>query len=281
MKTTIALIALLVVLVVGYLYVSDNNYITNNSAAEREFTAEQERLVTETGTPGVTLAAIEHASMVLNIGPTQVYVDPVGDPSAYRTLDGANIILVTHDHPDHFSTSTITELAFDDTNIVVPQSVFDRLPPELQPQAIVLANNTATTVRDVVIGAVPAYNLLSASSSATSSSSEVFHEEGEGNGYIIAQDGGIRIYVAGDTGNTPEMRALENIDIAFVPMNQPYTMSEQEAADAVISFAPRVVYPYHYRNQDGTFADLDLFESLVTDSQQDIRVARADWYDTN
>jgi L-ascorbate metabolism protein UlaG (beta-lactamase superfamily) len=140
--------------------------------------------------------------------------------------------------------------------------VFDRFSTALQDLTTVLTNGAATEIAGVAVTAVPAYNAN--------------HPKGAGNGYVLTL-GGRRIYFSGDTEDIPEMRALENIDVAFVCMNLPFTMTVAKASSAVRAFRPRVVYPYHYRNSDGTFADLNAFRRQVgTDLGVEVRLRK--WY---
>ena len=124
------------------------------------------------------------------------------------------------------------------TVIVAPKAVAEKFPG-----ALVMANGDTKTVGEFKVEAIPMYNLKPADNGQT------YHEKGRGNGYIVTY-GGKRFYFAGDTEGIPEMRALKNIDVAFIPMNLPFTMTPQAAADAVRAFHPAVVYPYHYRGQD-------------------------------
>ena len=116
--------------------------------------------------------------------------------------------------------------------------------------------------------AIPLFNLPE--------SAKTFHAKGRGNGYVIEQ-GGARVYISGDTSGIPEMRALQGIDVAFVVMNLPYTMDVEEAADAVLAFAPKKVYPYHYRTPEG-FSDVARFKELVNAGGKDIEVVQLKWY---
>ena len=152
------------------------------------------------------------------------------------------------------------------TIVVAPATVADKIPLTLIPERLkgksalrVLANGEKTEVAGIAIEAVPAYN--------TTAGKEKFHPKGRDNGYVLTM-GGKRVYIAGDTEDTPEMRALKGIDIAFLPMNLPYTMSVAKAADAIRQFKPKIVYPYHYRSGDGTKADLEELKRLVGDGQR-------------
>jgi L-ascorbate metabolism protein UlaG (beta-lactamase superfamily) len=148
------------------------------------------------------------------------------------------------------------------STIIVPQAVFNSLTATLKPLAIVLTNGASTNVHGITIEAVPAYNQT--------------HPKGAGNGYVVEM-GGKRLYMSGDTGNVEEMKTLANIEAAFVSMNVPFTMNVDQAAAIVRDFKPRIVYPYHFRNQGGTFADLNQFRRLVgTDLGIEVRPRK--WY---
>ena len=129
----------------------------------------------------------------------------------------------------------------------------------------VIANGEKKTVKGIEIEAVPMYNLQRGPSAG-----QLFHTKGRGNGYVVTL-GDKRIYLAGDTECTPEMKALKSIDVAFVPMNLPYTMPPNEAADCVKAFKPKIVYPYHYMG-----SDLKVFEDALNGSGVEVRVR--DWY---
>lgn len=135
-------------------------------------------------------------------------------------------------------------------------------------QVITLKNGESKKVEGISINAIPMYNLPE--------SATAMHTKGRGNGYVL-KAGGKSIYISGDTQGIPEMRALKNIDVAFVCMNLPYTMDVTEAADAVLAFAPKVVYPYHYRGKDG-LSDVNKFKSLVDAGNKGIDVRLRDWY---
>lgn len=216
----------------------------------------------------IEVIAIEHATGIIIWDNTHIYMDPTGGAESFAGQPRANIILVTDIHGDHFSTSTL-EATLGDAALIVPQVVKDQLPENLASRAIVLANDQTVSEQGFSITATPMYNL-------PGSENEKFHTKGRGNGYLIEKDG-IRVYIAGDTAGTPEMRALTNIDIAFIPMNLPYTMSVEEAADAVLAFKPKVVYPYHFRGPEG-LADVETFKSLVNAGNSEIEVILADWY---
>lgn len=224
----------------------------------------------------VTVTPITHATAVLGWATSTIYTDPTGGTAAFAGKSPAHIILVTDIHGDHLSTSTLASIYGTSTGtttagpaLIVPQAVRDLLPANLASRATVLNNGSTITVQGFQITAVPMYNLPSGTTTPR-------HEKGRGNGYIIERDG-YRVYIAGDTAGTPEMRALTNIDMAFVPMNLPFTMDVDEAADAVLDFKPAIVYPYHYRGQAG-LSDVNKFKQLVNAGDSSIDVRLLNWY---
>lgn len=211
---------------------------------------------------------ISHASLVLKWGATTVYADPVGAADAYAAAPRPDIVLVTHEHGDHFNAITLAALMGSSTILVVPQSVADKLPENLKSNLVIMKNNEQRAVGPLNIEAVPSYNLRP--------DALEFHPKGRDNGYIVS-DNTTRVYIPGDTEDTPEMRALQDIDIAFVPMNLPYTMTVEKAADAVLTFRPKQVYPYHYRELAG-LGDVARFKALVNATNPNIDVILANWY---
>ncbi|MZP55543.1 MAG: MBL fold metallo-hydrolase [Bacteroidales bacterium] len=183
----------------------------------------------------VEMYFIGHGSLMFKVNNYCIYVDPVRSSGSYKNLPQADLILVTHEHYDHLDPDLIRDLR--------------------KPETIMLCNaNTSSQIRwaqsmkagdkkvvnDITIEAVPAYNMVNMRSPG-----QPFHPKGVGNGYIITM-GNRNIYVAGDTENTPEMKSLKDIYVAFLPMNLPYTMTPEMVADAVMSFKPQILYPYHY-----------------------------------
>ncbi|RJQ35011.1 MBL fold metallo-hydrolase [Candidatus Parcubacteria bacterium] len=258
MKALLWLVGAIIVAALAFYFLTDMS--TPESAFEQQNTMQQQNL------PMVT--PIEHATMILDWGGTILYTDPVGDASAFAGKPAANIVVVTDIHGDHFSTSTLAAVVGPNTALIVPQAVMDQLPAELASRATVMNNGQTRTEQGIEISAIPMYNLPESADSR--------HTKGRGNGYVMEKDGA-RVYVAGDTAGIPEMRALTDIDMAFVPMNLPYTMSVEEAADAVLDFAPARAYPYHYRSPDG-LADVEKFKQLVNAGNPDIEVVLLDWY---
>lgn len=209
----------------------------------------------------ITIQPVNHASFVMTYRGLVIYVDPVGGVERYLNLPLPDLIVVTDIHGDHMNAGTINALVSPHTRIIAPAAVNAQLTPNLQARTTVVQNRQTTTWEGITFEAVPMYNVTEGRTH--------LHTPGRGNGYIITF-GNRRIYVAGDTEPTREMAALRNIDVAFVPMNQPFTMTPQQAADAVRSFRPRIVYPYHSRN-----SDLDEFTRLVGDASE---VRLRAWY---
>ena len=217
----------------------------------------------------IALHAIHHASFTLTWKGTTILVDPAppfgGTPPAdvtaeYRALAKPKLILLTHDHPDHFNVP-ILEAVWGEAEIVAPKEVYDAMPADLQARTHVIANGEMATVAGVPIQAVAMYN--------TTADRTKYHPQGGGNGYVLTL-GEKRIYIAGDTEETPEMKALTDIDVAFLPMNLPFTMDTEQASHAVKDFRPKVVYPYHSRG-----SDVAKFKTLVGDAA-DVRLLK--WY---
>ncbi len=183
----------------------------------------------------IELHFIGHGSLMFKMLDKAVYVDPVKSSGNYDNLPKADIILVTHEHSDHLDNDLINVLKKSGTVILCNGAASSKVPGS----RVMKAGDTQS-IGDITIEAVPAYNIVNERAPG-----QPFHPKGSGLGYIIGF-GGKRIYVAGDTENTPEMKALKNIDIAFLPMNLPYTMTPAMVADAAKAFKPVILYPYHY-----------------------------------
>ena len=218
------------------------------AAAPEEFT---------TSAGKVEITPIMHASLMLKAGGKIVYVDPA--QGKYDGLPQADYILITDIHGDHLAPAIIDKLKKPGTVIVAPKAVAEKVAG-----CTVMANGETKTVGDFKIEAIPMYNLKPAANGQT------YHDKGRGNGYVLTF-GGKRIYFAGDTEGIPEMRSLKNIDVAFIPMNLPFTMTPADAADAVKAFHPAVVYPYHYRGQD-----TKAFAAALEGTGIDVRLR--EWY---
>jgi len=176
----------------------------------------------------------------------------------YNNLPKADLILVTHEHGDHLDPATIALLRKPDTKVIVSKSCEGKVPDET-----ILLNGQNATVDGIKIEAMPAYNLVHKRPNG-----EPFHPKGNGNGYVLTM-GGKHIYIAGDTENIPEMKNLKNIDIAFLPMNLPYTMTPEQTAEAARSFMPKILYPYHFGQTDP-----QQLVKLLKDTSIDVRVRK-------
>lgn len=266
MKTLIILIVALVIIAI---------FATIFMKKDPIIPALNENTATTTDTPAPTelnlplsVTPLSHATAILTWDGANIYTDPVGPDTLFDGQAEPDLILLTDIHGDHLSTSTLASVMISGTTLIAPQAVADLLPKEILERTIVLGNGATTSQKGFTIEAIPMYNLPESKDSA--------HVKGRGNGYVLERDG-TRVYVAGDTADIKEMRELKDIDLAFIPMNLPYTMSVESAADAVLAFAPRVVYPYHYRGQEG-LSDIAKFKQLVNDKNEDIEVVLADWY---
>jgi len=216
----------------------------------------------------IKVIPIEHATAVLEWNNITIYIDPVGGAKAFEGQKLPDLIMITDVHGDHLSIETLNELQTEKSKIIVPQAVADMIPENFTPQIDVLNNGDSKERYGITIEAVPMYNLRKEALK--------FHEKGRGNGYVLNM-GGQRIYFSGDTEDIPEMRALQNIDMAFICMNLPYTMPVESAANAVLEFKPKKVYPYHYRGKPN-INDVAKFKKLVNSGNPNIEVIQLDWY---
>jgi L-ascorbate metabolism protein UlaG (beta-lactamase superfamily) len=216
----------------------------------------------------LSIQPIFHATLVLTVNGKTIYADPSGGVEKFKGLAAPDLILITDIHGDHFDINTLDAVKTANTILVVPQVVADKLPEADKAKVVVLHNGDKTTQAGISIDAIPMYNIPESPTS--------MHTKGRGNGYVLGI-GGKNIYLSGDTQGIPEMRALKNIDIAFVCMNLPYTMDVTEAADAVLAFKPKIVYPYHYRGKNG-LSDVDAFKKLVDAGNKGIEVRLRNWY---
>ncbi|MFV2082231.1 MAG: MBL fold metallo-hydrolase [bacterium] len=193
----------------------------------------------KTSEDNLTITFIGHGSLIFQYGGKTIHVDPFGKLADYSSFPKADLILITHDHFDHLDADAIMEVSTDSTKVVLNEAAAARLG-----RGLILANGDKKNIMGFSIEAVPAYNLVHMRSEGVP-----FHPKGNGNGYIITF-GDRRVYIAGDTENVPEMKALKNIDIAFLPMNLPYTMTPEMVADAAKAFRPGILYPYHFGETD-------------------------------
>ena len=216
-----------------------------------------ETLATSAG--DVTITPVKHASLVLGFGDQVIYVDP--SAADFSALPPATAVLVTHAHGDHFDVPTLETVAGDTAPILTTEEVLGKLPEALKARATAIRNGESTTLNGIAIDAVAAYN--------TTPDRQKYHPQGVGNGYVLTL-GDKRVYVAGDTEPTPEMLALKDIAVAFLPCNLPYTMTVEQLAEAIKTFRPAVTYPYHYGD-----TDLSGLPDMVGDASE---VRLLDWY---
>lgn len=216
----------------------------------------------------IAVIPVEHASFTMSLNHKMIYIDPTGNPSDYKDIDRPDLVLITDIHGDHFQPELLQHLLGEKTLVLMPRAVFEQIPEDLKRQSAVLENGQDTLLFDIQIEAIPMYNLRE--------EAKDFHTKGRGNGYVLEADQQ-RIYISGDTEDIPEMRGLKDIDLAFICMNLPYTMTVEQAADAVLDFQPKKVYPYHFKGQEG-FSDVHQFEELVHKENPDISIQILDWY---
>lgn len=195
-----------------------------------------ETVVTKDGTP-IKITMFKHASLALEYKGLEIYVDPVTKVADtdidYSAMPKADYILVTHEHWDHLDPNAIAELSKPDTKIILNATS----EKQLGKGSIIHNNETMSLSDGIKLESVPAYN--------TTPGREKFHPKGNGNGYVLDFDG-TKIYIAGDTENIPEMADLKNIEVAFLPVNQPYTMTIDQAEEAALTIKPKILIPYHY-----------------------------------
>ncbi len=214
------------------------------------------------------ITPILHGSLVLTYNDITIYVDPYGGANNFKNLSSPDLILITDIHGDHLHKATLDQLNTENTKFIIPQAVSEQMEDISSEKKIILNNGEITKINSIEIEAIPMYNLPE--------NSESRHTKGRGNGYILTL-GGKKVYISGDTEDIPEMRNLQGIDIAFVCMNLPYTMSVEQASDAVLAFKPAVVYPYHFRGKNG-LADIKMFKNIVEKNNNKIEVRLRNWY---
>ena len=195
--------------------------------------------IIKTSAGDLKITFIGHGTLMFSFKRKVIHVDPVKRAADYTKLPKADLILVTHGHSDHLDPQTIRKLSDDGTRLVMTRKIAEKVEG-----GIIMGNGEIISVEGLEIEAVPAYNIVHMRSTG-----KPFHPPGVGNGYVITF-GDKKVYIAGDTENTPEMKKLKDIDIAFLPMNLPYTMTPEMVADAAKAFRPGILYPYHYGKTD-------------------------------
>jgi L-ascorbate metabolism protein UlaG (beta-lactamase superfamily) len=225
--------------------------LTNNASSQTQ--------TFPTSAGPVKITPLFHASTLVEAAGKAIYLDPA-KPAKFPEQPKADLILITDIHGDHMDPDSIKQISQASTQIIASPAVAKTVTT-----AKPLANGDSTTWGDWTIEAIPAYNLKRGPEPG-----KLFHDKGRGNGYVLTY-GGKRFYFSGDSEGVPEMRALKNIDVAFVCMNLPYTMPPDEAADAVKAFHPRIVIPYHYKG-----SDLSVFQKGLAGSGIEVRLL--EWY---
>ncbi|MDY8136175.1 MBL fold metallo-hydrolase [Aquimarina sp. 2201CG5-10] len=239
----------------------DSNTPSNSSAEDIQTSAVTQKVST------LTILPIEHASLVLEWNDITIYIDPAGKVKRYGS-EAPDLVLITDIHGDHMNIETLDSLNLSTSKIITPAAVAEKLPAEYTNQLVIMNNGETQEVKGIKIEAVPMYNLREEALK--------FHKKGRGNGYVITL-GDERFYFSGDTEDIPEMRNLKNIDRAFVCMNLPWTMTVENAADAVLEFKPKIVYPYHYRGKE-KYSDVAKFKEIVNTNDPNIKVEQLHWY---
>jgi len=214
---------------------------------------EKDTISTSGGNLEITF--IGHGSLIFNYNGKVIHVDPFSKLADYSSLPEADIILITHHHGDHLDPNAVEKIRKENTAIIVNKAGSEQVK-----NGMVMNNGDVKNIEEIKIEAVPAYNIVHKRDNG-----EPFHPKGTCNGYVITL-GDKKVYVAGDTENIPEMKSLKEIDIAFLPMNLPYTMTPEMAADAARSFKPKIMYPYHFGE-----TDLSKFTELMKE-EKDIEI---------
>jgi L-ascorbate metabolism protein UlaG (beta-lactamase superfamily) len=209
------------------------------AAASPDAEAKFEVDTIKTAQGDLKITCIAHGTLMFQFGELVIHVDPVGSYADYSKMPKADIILVTHEHGDHLDADAIAKLSKPETELVTTATCAEKLG-----KGTVMKNGETKKLKDLQVQAVPAYNIVH-----MRGASQPYHPKGVGNGYVITF-GDKRVYVAGDTENIPEMADLAGVDIAFLPMNVPYTMTPQMVAEAVKVLKPKILYPYHFGNTD-------------------------------
>ncbi len=218
----------------------------------------------QTSNGELTIYPINHGSVAFVFNDKTIFVDPFGGAERFSEFGSPDMIFITDIHGDHLNKNTLNALDTESTTFIVPQAVADQMSGIENKEIIIIKNEQTKQVADLTVTGVAMYNLPDDETSR--------HKKGRGNGYVI-NFGGMNVYLSGDTEDIPEMRDLEEIDIAFVCMNLPYTMDIYQAASAVIDFAPKNMYPYHHRGQD-----INKFKTLLADANPDVNVILKNWY---
>jgi len=200
------------------------------------------RDIFETSDGDLAISFIGHGTLMFEFNDMVIHVDPTMREANYADMPDADLIMVTHQHGDHLDLTAINHVLKTDCPVIMTQTCIDQL--DNFKGAVIMGNGDSKTVKGIPVEAVPAYNI-----EHKRSNGQPFHPKGEGNAYIVTF-GDMKVLIGGDTENVPEIKALKDIDIAFLPMNLPYTMTPEMVADAARSIQPAVLYPYHFGDTD-------------------------------
>lgn len=215
--------------------------------------------IIKTSDGDLKITFVGHGTLMLEFGGKVIHVDPIFREADYSKMPKADIILITHEHRDHLDAEAIAAVRKEGTVVLLPERCASTVTG-----GTVMRNGDVRTAGGVSFEAVPAYNIVHKRDTG-----QPFHPRGHGNGYIITF-GDKRVYVAGDTENIPEMKKLGSIDVAFLPMNLPYTMTPEMAADAAMAFRPKVLYPYHFAKTDTA----ELVRLLAGEKDIEVRIRK-------
>ena len=207
----------------------------------------------------LVITFLGHGSLLLVFKGKNIYVDPFGEVADYSLLPKADLVLVTHEHSDHFDLQALSSIRTQKTVLGVTAICSRQVKGGIE-----MGNGDEKLLAEINVKAVPAYNLINKRPNG-----EPFHPKGIGNGYILDFEGTL-VYIAGDTENIPEMKSLVGIEIAFLPMNLPYTMTPAMVADAVKVFHPHILYPYHF----GKTNPMEIVDLLKGESGVEIRIRK-------
>lgn len=221
-----------------------------------------EKDLVKTSSGDLAMTFIGHGTLMFEWNNLVIHIDPVTREADYTKLPDADLILVTHEHGDHLDLTAINHVLTDDCPVIMTQACLDNL-EDFKP-AVVMKNGNTKTIKGIKIEAIPAYNI-----EHKRPNGQPYHPKGSGNGYILTF-GDTRVLIAGDTENIPEIKELKNIDIAFLPMNLPYTMSPEMVADAAKAFRPGILYPYHFGNTNTN----EIIELLKDESDIKVRIRK-------
>ena len=216
--------------------------------------------VFDAGNGTLSISFIGHGTLMFEYNDMVIHVDPTMREDDYTTMPDADMILITHHHGDHLDLAAINQIIKEDCPVVMTQSCHEQL--EDFKGAVIMKNGEQNTIKGIPVEAIPAYNI-----EHKRSNGEAFHPKGVGNAYVVSI-GDLKVLIGGDTENIPEIKVLKDIDIAFLPMNLPYTMTPEMVADAAMAMQPRILYPYHFGQTDPK----DLVNLLKDEKNIEVRI---------